>query len=106
MISTRRHLEALLEAERKWTNMLFAIAASLTLYVFREVERRQGLTEKREEERRIYVDGELTKLNNESLGHRERSEGRASIGRTIIAVAGLLLTVATVWSLLLAANVL
>jgi hypothetical protein len=106
VISTRRHLEALLEAERRWTNMLFAIAASMVAFLYREINRRQTITEKHEEERRVYVDGELTNLNNESLGHKERSEDRASIGRTIVAVAGLLLTAATVWSLLLAAHVL
>ena len=106
MISTRRHLEALLEAEKQWTNGLFAVVAGMVVFLYREINRRQAITEKRDEERRQYVDGELTNLNNEALGHRERSEGRASIGRSIITVAGLLLTIATVWSLLLAAHVL
>jgi hypothetical protein len=106
VITTRRHLEALLEAEKRWTNMLFAIAAGMVAFLYREVNRRQTITEKHEEERRVYVDGELADLNNESLGHRERSEGRASIGRTIVTLAGVALTIATVWSLLLAAHVL
>ena len=88
--------------DRERTNFLFAIAATIGLFVFREMERRQALAEVREEARRNYVDSELAKLNASELGHAARCEGVKSIGMLIVGVATIAVAVVTVLGLLAA----
>lgn len=104
MVSTREHLRALLDAERRRINLAIGVAWSAIAFVYYEMGRRQRLGEERETTRREYVDDELAKLNNDALAHRERATGRASIGRTFVTIAGVALTVVTILSLLWSAN--
>lgn len=67
------------DQERTW--ILFGWVMSGLLFVFREVERRQRLQEAREEERRRYVDAELTVLNRLSLEAAAKAEGAAEASR-------------------------
>ena len=90
------------------TQRLYALAAIpvfLFAWLYREIERRQRLDEGRQETRRAWVDTQLSKLSEDALAHRERASGRASVGRTLIAVAGVVLTIVTIVSLLTTTSV-
>ena len=105
MISTRRHLEALLEAERKWTNLLFSFAAGLTVYVFREVERRQRLREHEDATRRAWVDSQLALSRESELGHRERQASFSRAVKIAVGVATLIASLLVTYGTLIAAHV-
>ena len=82
--------------EREHTNLLFAVVAGAIAFVFRELERRQGLSEQREEARREYVDKSLSELREGELGHVERSAGVRSVGKVIAGTVAVLVPVITV----------
>lgn len=106
MISTRRHLEALLGGQRERTDLLFLIASAIGIFTYREFSRRQGLREADDATRRVYVDSQLALSRESELGHRERA---ASISRAVkiaVGTATLVATVLVTYGTLIAAHVL
>jgi hypothetical protein len=103
MISSRRHLEALLLAERDRVNILVGVCFAFTGYLFREIERRQRLREAEDTRRREWVDGQLQLSRESELGHRERQAsfsravkvavGAATLAATLLVAYGTLLAV-------------
>jgi hypothetical protein len=87
VIRLRQHLAIVQAAERDRTNTLVAMAASLAIFVYFELGRRQRLGEAREETRRAWVDGQLSELRDGELGHRERAAGVRNIGRLLVGAA-------------------
>jgi hypothetical protein len=99
MISMRRHLEAVLRAERERTNILFTVALSVGVFVYYELGRRQRVGEAREESRRTWVDSEIGRLNDGQLGQRERAAGVLNLGRVLVGVGTIAAGVAAVIAL-------
>jgi hypothetical protein len=91
--------ERLYKLQRERETILFSIPMALFLWLFYEMNRRQTLGETREESRRLWVDGEIARLSDGELGHRERSEGIRNIGRVIAWGATVVIGVAALLSL-------
>lgn len=87
-------------ADRERVHTLFAIPTAIAVFVYLEMQRRQGLTEKRTEDRRGWVDGELKRLSEGELGHKERAEGVRNIGRLIVAAATVVVGIGALISLI------
>jgi hypothetical protein len=87
MIPDRKHAEALRAADKERLYTLFAVATSISLFVFHELGRRQAIGERHEEERREWVDTRLGELAEGEVGHRERTRGVQNVGRVLIGAA-------------------
>lgn len=85
--------------------MLFSFAAGLSLYVFREVERRQRLREHEDATRRAWVDSQLALSRESELGHRERQASFSRAVKVAVGVATLAATVLVTYGTLIAAHV-
>jgi hypothetical protein len=95
----------MLDAEKRWTNLLFGLALSVALYVFREVERRQRLREGEDSTRRAWVDSQLALSRESELGHRERQASFSRAVKVAVGVVTLVGTVAVAYGTLLAVHV-
>lgn len=104
MISTRRHVEALLRAEWERTNILIGVCLAFTGYVFRELERRQRLREGEDATRRAYVDSQLALSRESELGHRERQASFSRGVKIAVGAASLLATLMVAYATLAATH--
>lgn len=93
-----------MSGEKERTGILFAVAAAIGLYVFRELERRQRLQEAREAKREGWVDEQLGLLRDGELGHRERSAAFSRFGRFAVGTVTFLCTLAIALGALLAVH--
>lgn len=66
---------------------MFAVAAGMAAFVYYELGRRQKLQEDRDERRREWVDDHINKLEEDGLGHRERSAGVRNVGKALVGMA-------------------
>jgi hypothetical protein len=104
VISTRKHLEAMLRAELERTNILIGLCLAFTGYTFRELERRQRLREGEDATRRAYVDSQLALSRESELGHRERQASFSRAVKVAVGAATLLATLLVAYGTLLAVH--
>ncbi len=104
MISNKEHLKALMQVEHDRMTILFAIPTAMILFLFMEMGRRQRIGEAREESRRVWVDGQLSKLNEDAIGHRERSQGIQNIFRALAVAATIAVGIVAIIGLLLSSH--
>jgi hypothetical protein len=104
MVSTRRHLEALLASEKERVNLLVAVCLVFTGYLFREIERRQRLRESEDKTRRMWVDSQLALSRESELGHRERQASFSRAVKVAVGAATLIATVLVAYGTLLAVH--